>query len=51
MEVIIAELLSRRPSRDPFDHVTVPHAEVESTALMTAGPAFQRYDVEVVEAA
>ena len=36
--------------RDPFDRLLVAQAQVESLAILTADPVFQRYDVEVVEA-
>lgn len=36
--------------RDPFDRLLVAQAQVESLAILTADPVFQRYDVEVVPA-
>jgi PIN domain nuclease of toxin-antitoxin system len=36
--------------RDPFDRLLVAQAQIESLAILTADPVFQRYDVEVVPA-
>ncbi len=36
--------------RDPFDRLLVAQAQIESLAILTADPVFQRYEVEVVAA-
>ncbi|MCP9489264.1 MAG: type II toxin-antitoxin system VapC family toxin [Solirubrobacteraceae bacterium MAG38_C4-C5] len=37
--------------RDPFDRLLIVQAQVERMRLLTADPAFEAYDVEVVKAA
>jgi PIN domain nuclease of toxin-antitoxin system len=36
--------------RDPFDRLLIAQAQIESLAILTADPVFERYDVEVVRA-
>jgi PIN domain nuclease of toxin-antitoxin system len=36
--------------RDPFDRLLIAQAQIESLAILTADPVFDRYEVEVVRA-
>ena len=34
--------------RDPFDRMLIAQARVENMQIITADPAFRRYDVDIV---
>ncbi len=36
--------------RDPFDRLLIAQSQIESLAILTADPVFERYEVEVVRA-